>query len=148
MSDKGAAKANGTRNEQSVGGIAMLQMMQIVGKRRCCMIQRHRFQPWPIEKPLHPFIYGQVELYEALIHEHRDFPHTDRAQKYLPTFLPRSIDRLAGRLAQSFITAAQPQCDVRIEQEIRHRRISRPVSASIFSSSSGRVRSTPRFTFT
>ena len=142
------AEADGTGNEQPVGRIAMLQVVQAIGTRRSRMVKRHRFQPRTIEKPFHPFNHRHVELDETLVHEHRDLPHADRAEKYSAARFPGRVYRSASRLAQPFVTAVQPQHDMRIEQKVGHRRISRPLSASIFSSSTGRVRSTPRRTFT
>lgn len=148
VGDERAASVDGAGYEQSVGGVTMLQMVQIIGECRSPMVKRHCFKAGAAEKSLHPSINRQIELNGSLVNEHRDFPHADCAQKDSTTGLPGRLYRLLRCLSQANVAVVQPQRDVRIEQQVAHRRISAPVSASISSSKTGCVRSTPARTRT
>ncbi len=145
---KRAAETYGAGDKQTICRIAVFQMVQAICMGCCHMIELHGFESRSIQEALHPRVHRQVEFDEALVHEHRDLPYADRTEENSATGLPCRVNRPPGCLTQTGFAAIQPQDDMRIEQQIRHRRISRPISASIASSRIGWVRSTPRRTRT
>lgn len=144
VGDKRAGKFDRRRDEKPVGGVTVFEMMQAIAPAGGLKAERGRLDARTAEKALDPGFDRDIEIDPPEIDQQSNLPGGDGAQKDRAAAAPASVDEGAGRVAQAVVSAVKPEDDMGVEQKtIRQRSTSRPVSASVWTSSADAMRSTP-----
>ena len=109
-------------NQQSIGGIAMLEVVQLVAATGGAMAERHRLDPGTTEEARHPRLDRQVQFDPPNIDEQRNFPYGNCAQADNPAISLAVIDPAARCRTQAVVPTVEPERNMRVEQQgVGHR---------------------------
>lgn len=74
IGDQRTGKLDGRRDEESVGWIAVLKMVQLVGAGSGVMTQWHSFKTRTVKEAVDPRLNRNIKLNAFCIDEQRDLP--------------------------------------------------------------------------
>lgn len=142
--DQWTCKLDGCGDQQAIRGVALLQMAELIAAGCRIQSQWHGLYAGALEETLDPSLNRKIEINPLGVNEERNLPGCDGTYENGSSVSPASVDQGTGGGAQSPVAAVEPESDMGIKQKrIRYRLLSRPVSASGWTSSAGASRSTP-----
>src|SRR6516164_8253937 len=92
-------------NQQTIGRVSVLEMVQLIGTRGSAVAEEHRLDAWTVEKPLSPCIDRNVEVDTTGIDEQGDLPDRHGTQINRTAVVPAAVDQRPGRRAQAIIAS-------------------------------------------